>query len=240
MFRPRPLWHRQPIYYMGNHLAFVTDGAAVASPSYTHAFDYELELGFVLSGSLFNARPEEAETAIGGFEVLNDFGARFASGEYPGWVRSRSGGLSRCGDGAPVPGQQLGDALGGVIGDASEDVGEPGARIDVVELARLDQRVDSCRPRSAGIGASRRSSCAGRRQCRARRARRRCWTCRCGRRRGSASWPSIASGCNPSLWPGRSWRRAFGAPGAAIFRDRRRAVSSARGGRRDADPVRGR
>jgi 2-keto-4-pentenoate hydratase/2-oxohepta-3-ene-1,7-dioic acid hydratase in catechol pathway len=33
-------------------------------------------LRFVLSGSLFNARPEEAETAIGGFEVLNDFGAR--------------------------------------------------------------------------------------------------------------------------------------------------------------------
>jgi 2-keto-4-pentenoate hydratase/2-oxohepta-3-ene-1,7-dioic acid hydratase in catechol pathway len=48
----------------------------VASPSYTHAFDYELELGFVLSGSLFNARPEEAETAIGGFVVLNDFSAR--------------------------------------------------------------------------------------------------------------------------------------------------------------------
>jgi Fumarylacetoacetate (FAA) hydrolase family len=35
-----------------------------------------IELGFVLSGSLFNARPEEAETAIGGFEVLNAFGAR--------------------------------------------------------------------------------------------------------------------------------------------------------------------
>jgi 2-keto-4-pentenoate hydratase/2-oxohepta-3-ene-1,7-dioic acid hydratase in catechol pathway len=33
-------------------------------------------LGFVLSGSLFNARPEEAETAIGVFEVVNDFGTR--------------------------------------------------------------------------------------------------------------------------------------------------------------------
>lgn len=75
-FRPAPLWYRQPIYYMGNHLAFVTDGAAVARPTYTHALDYELELGFVLSGGLFNASPEEAEAAIGGFVVLNDFSAR--------------------------------------------------------------------------------------------------------------------------------------------------------------------
>ena len=58
---------------------------------------------------------------------------------------------------APIPagrGQQLGDALGGMIGDASEDIGEPGARIDSVELARLDQRVDGCRPHPAGIGAT--------------------------------------------------------------------------------------
>jgi 2-keto-4-pentenoate hydratase/2-oxohepta-3-ene-1,7-dioic acid hydratase in catechol pathway len=59
---------------MGNHLAFVTDGAAVASPSYTHAFDYELELGFVPAA--FSMRAEEAETAIGGFVVLNDSSAR--------------------------------------------------------------------------------------------------------------------------------------------------------------------
>jgi hypothetical protein len=34
----------------------------------------------------------------------------------------------------PVPGQQL--------GDAGEHVGKPGARIDVVELGRLDEPVD--------------------------------------------------------------------------------------------------
>jgi 2-keto-4-pentenoate hydratase/2-oxohepta-3-ene-1,7-dioic acid hydratase in catechol pathway len=74
--KPRRLWYRQPVYYMGNHLAFVTDGADVAIPSYTHALDYELELGFVLSQRLFNASPEESESAIGGFVVLNDFSAR--------------------------------------------------------------------------------------------------------------------------------------------------------------------
>lgn len=74
--RPHRLWYRQPIYYMGNHLAFVTDGAAIAIPSYTRALDYELEIGFVLARPLFNATPAEAEAAIGGFVVVNDFSAR--------------------------------------------------------------------------------------------------------------------------------------------------------------------
>jgi 2-keto-4-pentenoate hydratase/2-oxohepta-3-ene-1,7-dioic acid hydratase in catechol pathway len=74
--RPKRLWYRQPIYYMGNHLTFVTDGANVPIPSYTKALDYELELGFVISQNLLNASPEEAESAIGGFVVLNDFTAR--------------------------------------------------------------------------------------------------------------------------------------------------------------------
>jgi 2-keto-4-pentenoate hydratase/2-oxohepta-3-ene-1,7-dioic acid hydratase in catechol pathway len=74
--KPHALWYRQPIYYMGNHLTFVTDGDDVAVPSYTRALDYELELGFVLAHPLLDARPETAEAAIGGFVVLNDFSAR--------------------------------------------------------------------------------------------------------------------------------------------------------------------
>lgn len=74
--KPHALWYRRPIYYMGNHLAFVTDGDAVAIPSYTRALDYELELGFVLARELFNATSDEAEAAIGGFVVINDFSAR--------------------------------------------------------------------------------------------------------------------------------------------------------------------
>jgi 2-keto-4-pentenoate hydratase/2-oxohepta-3-ene-1,7-dioic acid hydratase in catechol pathway len=74
--KPNALWYRQPIYYMGNHLTFVTDATNVEVPSYTSALDYELELGFVLAHPLFNACPETAESAIGGFVVLNDFSAR--------------------------------------------------------------------------------------------------------------------------------------------------------------------
>jgi len=74
--KPHALWYRQPIYYFGNHLTFVADGEDVAMPPYTHALDYELELGFVLAHPLLDATPEEAERAIGGFVVLNDFSAR--------------------------------------------------------------------------------------------------------------------------------------------------------------------
>ena len=73
--KPHALWSRQPIYYMGNHLAFGGDGD-VCAPAYTHALDYELELGFVLSREIMNASPAEAEAAIGGFVVVNDFSAR--------------------------------------------------------------------------------------------------------------------------------------------------------------------
>jgi 2-keto-4-pentenoate hydratase/2-oxohepta-3-ene-1,7-dioic acid hydratase in catechol pathway len=73
--KPHALWSRQPIYYMGNHLAFLGDGD-VRIPTYTDALDYELELGFVLSRELLDASPAEAEAAIGGFVVVNDFSAR--------------------------------------------------------------------------------------------------------------------------------------------------------------------
>ena len=75
-FRPKPLWYQQPIYYMGNHLTFVPSATDVQAPSYSTALDYELELGFVLSRPLFNASPDEAIKAIGGFVVLNDLSAR--------------------------------------------------------------------------------------------------------------------------------------------------------------------
>ena len=75
-FRPHRLWRQQPIYYFGNHLTMVPSGTPVTPPDYTHALDYELELGWVLSRPLFNATPAEAEAAIGAFVVVNDFSAR--------------------------------------------------------------------------------------------------------------------------------------------------------------------
>src|SRR5207248_10140502 len=44
--------------------------------------------------------------------------------------------------GGPVPGQELGEAFGGMGGELGEDVGEPGGRIEAVELGGLGQSVD--------------------------------------------------------------------------------------------------
>jgi 2-keto-4-pentenoate hydratase/2-oxohepta-3-ene-1,7-dioic acid hydratase in catechol pathway len=75
-FRPHRLARRQPIYYFGNHLTFVASGTPIRCPSYARALDYELELGFVLKSDLLNASEREAEQAIGGVVVINDWTLR--------------------------------------------------------------------------------------------------------------------------------------------------------------------
>jgi hypothetical protein len=64
--------------------------------------------------------------------------ALLASGERRGWIGSGRGGL---GLGLlPMPGQQLVQFSGRVIIDPAEHVGEPGLRINAVQLGGL------CRP----------------------------------------------------------------------------------------------
>ncbi len=74
--KPKKRWYKYPIYYLGNHMNFVTHGAVVKVPEYTTELDYELELGVVICKPLKNATPEAALKAIGGFVVFNDFSAR--------------------------------------------------------------------------------------------------------------------------------------------------------------------
>ncbi len=75
-FRPKSVWYQRPVYYMGNHLNFVTDGHAVAFPPYSKTLDYELELGCLIVHPLRDATTKEALAAMGGFAVFNDFSAR--------------------------------------------------------------------------------------------------------------------------------------------------------------------
>lgn len=79
--RPKPIWYEKPIYYMGSPINFYTEGETIPWPAYTKALDYELELGVVLARPIYNATPEEALAAIGGFVVINDFSARDV--QYP-------------------------------------------------------------------------------------------------------------------------------------------------------------
>ena len=75
-FKPKPFWYNNPMYYMGNHLNFVTENHPVSCPSYSGVLDYELEIGALIVHPLRDATPREALNAIGGFVVLNDFSAR--------------------------------------------------------------------------------------------------------------------------------------------------------------------
>jgi hypothetical protein len=53
-------------------------------------------------------------------------------------LRRSDSGANEIGE-LPVPGQQFRNALGRMVGDPCEDVGEIGLRVDTVELCRLDQ-----------------------------------------------------------------------------------------------------
>ncbi len=76
ILRPPRMFYERPVYYVGNHLQFYTDGDVIPYPSYTRYLDYELELGLVMVRGGRNPSPEEAEGMIGGFVLLNDFTAR--------------------------------------------------------------------------------------------------------------------------------------------------------------------
>ena len=55
--------------------------------------------------------------------------------------------------GLPVPGEEFVQAVLRLLGDAGEDVGEPGLGVDVVELRGADESVHHRRPLAAAIGA---------------------------------------------------------------------------------------
>lgn len=74
--KPKKRFYQHPIYYMGNHLNFFSEGDSISIPSYTKELDYELELGILITKPLKNASINEVNEAIGGFLILNDFSAR--------------------------------------------------------------------------------------------------------------------------------------------------------------------
>ena len=68
------------------------------------------------------------------------------------------GGRELCGEvllpvGLPVPGQEFLQTGLRQVGDTVEDIGEPGLRIDVVELRGADERVHDSGPHAPAVGA---------------------------------------------------------------------------------------
>src|SRR5580704_8992780 len=84
--------------------------------------------------------------------VTADFSAAERPVDLTGCCRSRCFGAARHRP-LPIPRQKL-DQLGGwVIGDAAQHVGEPGLRVDVIELGGADQRIDGGGALAAAVGA---------------------------------------------------------------------------------------
>jgi len=73
MARP---WYERPVYYKGNRMSVIGDGARVTIPRYTKAFDWELEFGIFLCKQGRDIPKEHARDFIGGYTIFNDFSAR--------------------------------------------------------------------------------------------------------------------------------------------------------------------
>jgi 2-keto-4-pentenoate hydratase/2-oxohepta-3-ene-1,7-dioic acid hydratase in catechol pathway len=79
--KPNRRFHEKPTFYVANHGALLADGDPMWSPSHTKWLDFELELAFVLAQPLADASPEEAEAAVGGWFIVNDWSARDVQAE---------------------------------------------------------------------------------------------------------------------------------------------------------------
>ncbi len=69
-------WRRYPVYYRSNHRSFIGDGEEAWFPAGESEMDFELEVAAVLAAPVAGPTAAEAEAAIGGYCLLNDWSAR--------------------------------------------------------------------------------------------------------------------------------------------------------------------
>jgi len=69
-------WFRYPVYYRSNQRAIVGTGATVSFPAGETQPDFEMEVAAVLGAPLSSPSVDEAEAAIAGYCLLNDWSAR--------------------------------------------------------------------------------------------------------------------------------------------------------------------
>ena len=81
--KARP-WYERPVYYKGNRMNVIGDGARVTIPRYTQKFDWELEFGIFLCKQGRDIPKEKAPEFIGGYTIFNDFSARDIQGREMG------------------------------------------------------------------------------------------------------------------------------------------------------------
>jgi 2-keto-4-pentenoate hydratase/2-oxohepta-3-ene-1,7-dioic acid hydratase in catechol pathway len=71
-----PAWYEAPVYYKGNHRSILGPDADVRWPSFSERLDFELELACVLGTLEKDLTEDDAERAIFGYTIMNDWSAR--------------------------------------------------------------------------------------------------------------------------------------------------------------------
>lgn len=74
--KPSPIMLQLPAFYKTSPSTIIGHDTEVNWPPYTKFMDYELELGIVVGRDAHNLTPDEAEDAIFGFTIFNDFSER--------------------------------------------------------------------------------------------------------------------------------------------------------------------
>ncbi len=71
-----PEWYEYPVYYRSNQRAMRGSGAEIVFPAGETKMDFELEMGAILGAAIDSPTKQEAENAIAGYCLLNDWSAR--------------------------------------------------------------------------------------------------------------------------------------------------------------------
>jgi 2-keto-4-pentenoate hydratase/2-oxohepta-3-ene-1,7-dioic acid hydratase in catechol pathway len=103
-----PDWYELPVFYFTNPAAVLGPGDPVAAPPRSAELDYELEVACVLGRNGRNLRLEDADEAVAGFMVMNDWSARD--------IQRREMALSL----GPAKGKDFATSLGPVLVTAAE------------------------------------------------------------------------------------------------------------------------
>jgi 2-keto-4-pentenoate hydratase/2-oxohepta-3-ene-1,7-dioic acid hydratase in catechol pathway len=71
-----PEWYEGPVFYFSNPNAIYGPEAAVPKPKATTKLDFELEVAVVIGRECRDLGPDEAESVIAGYLIMNDWSAR--------------------------------------------------------------------------------------------------------------------------------------------------------------------
>ena len=71
-----PAWYEMPVYYKGNHRSILGPGQPLVWPSWTEKLDFETEVACILGARGRDLTEDEAQHAIFGYTIMNDWSAR--------------------------------------------------------------------------------------------------------------------------------------------------------------------